>query len=807
MSRDSGLTVRPRATYRVQLREGFDFEAASAIVPYLEHLGVSHLYCSPYMQAAPHSSHGYDVVDPTKLSRDLGGELGFRGLDVALRAAGMGQMLDIVPNHMCISDAGNRWWWDVLRTGRDSPFSAMFDIDWDAPALGGRVLLPVLSDPLVEVLSRGELRVVEEADGFELDYLGSRFPLAHGTAVATGPATLHLLEMQHFILEDWKTAGGLINYRRFFDVSSLAGVRVEVPAVFSAVLSRALELVDHGIVAGLRIDHIDGLHDPAAFAQRLHAEAPAAWIVAEKILAMDERLPANWPLDGTTGYEFGALLTTFFVHPPGLESLTSRYREFTGDGLDFAACSHRARLNVLATLLSAELGRLTRAAAAAGVPDAGIELAELLSGMPVYRLYPSPREPLTPADTSALEIATDSARNSDRCDPERLAALAAMLHGDAAQDSTADAFRARFQQVSGAVMAKGVEDTAFYRSLRLVALNEVGTDPERITTMQAFHDACRTTARDHPMTLVATATHDTKRGEDARLRVAMLSEMPERWHAATDRLREIARAHRGTEGPSAAAEYLLYQTLVAARPLDADRCSAYMLKAAREAKQETSWLEPDERYESELERFVREMLGDPDVESEISALVGAMTPAWQHLSLSQTLLKLTAPGVPDIYQGCELWDLRLVDPDNRTPVDYDLRTSLLQWIVDNPHEPFMSRLDEGVPKLRLIATALGLRARHQDAFGPGSGYEPLPVSGAGSDHAVCFARANAQGEPATVTVAFRWPLLLGSGWGDTVVDLPAGSWRNTLTGEPAGEGEQTLDMLLTTAPIALLERA
>jgi (1->4)-alpha-D-glucan 1-alpha-D-glucosylmutase len=807
MSRDSGVTVWPRATYRVQLREEFDFEAATVLVPYLEHLGVSHLYCSPYMQAAPHSPHGYDVVDPTKLSRDLGGERGLRVLDAALRDAHIGQMLDIVPNHMCISDAGDRWWWDVLRTGRDSPFAPMFDIDWDAPALSGRVLLPVLGDPLVEVLSRGELRVVEEADGFELDYLGSRFPLAHGTAVASGPATLHLLEMQHFILEDWKTAGGLINYRRFFDVSSLAGVRVEVPAVFSAVLSRALELVDHGIVAALRIDHIDGLHDPAAFAQRLRAEAPAAWIVAEKILAMDERLPATWPLDGTTGYEFGALLTTFFVHPPGLEELTSCYQEFTGDELDFAAHSHRARLDVLATLLSAELGRLTRAAAAAGVPDAGIELAELLSGMPVYRLYPSPREPLTTADESALEIATERARSSDRCAPERLAALVATLRGVAAQDSAVDAFRARFQQVAGAVMAKGVEDTAFYRALRLVALNEVGNDPERITTMQGLHDACHTTARDHPLTLLATATHDTKRGEDARLRVALLSEMPALWRSAVVRLHEIARAHRGPEGPSAAAEYLLYQTLVAAHPLDADRCCAYMLKAAREGKQETSWLAPDEHYEAELERFVREMAGDPEVESEISALVGAMTPGWQHLSLSQTLLKLTAPGVPDIYQGCELWDLRLVDPDNRTPVDYDLRASLLDWIVDNPHEPFMSRLDEGVPKLRLFATALGLRGRYPDAFGPGSGYEPLSVRGAGTDHAVCFARTYAEGEPATLTVAFRWPLVLGAGWGDTVVELPPGSWRNALTGEAAGGGEQALDTLLAMAPIALLERA
>jgi (1->4)-alpha-D-glucan 1-alpha-D-glucosylmutase len=800
------VRAQPRATYRVQLREEFNFSAAAEIVPYLERLGVSHLYCSPYMQAAPHSTHGYDVVDPTKVSRELGGERGLRALDAALRDAQMGQLLDIVPNHMCISDRANRWWWDVLRTGRQSPYAAMFDIDWDAPALLGRVLLPVLHDPLADVLGRLELQVVDGADGFELDYFGERFPLAVGTATATGPATFQLLETQHFVLEHWRIAGALINYRRFFDLSSLAGLRVENPAVFSAVLSRALELVDHGVVDGLRVDHVDGLRMPADFLARLRAEAPAAWIVAEKILATDERLPTGWPVEGTTGYEFGALLTTLFVNPSGISALDEGYRDFSADQLDFAAHSHRARLDVLDRLLSAELGRLARVAAAAGVGNADVELAELLSGMPVYRLYPRTGEALTPDDQIALDVAAEDARTAGRCDPARLSALVAALCDDDGQSAPHAELRARFQQVAGAVMAKGVEDTAFYRYLRLVALNEVGADPRRTAGVNAFHDFCIRAAASHPLTLLSTTTHDTKRAEDARLRVALLAEMPERWRAAVAHLHALASPHRGGRAPSLKAEYLLCQTLVAAHPIDADRAWSYMLKASREAKQETSWLEPDVDYEAELERFVREMVVDPEVDLEISALVGAMTPGWQELSLSQTLLKLTAPGIPDIYQGSELWDLRLVDPDNRTPVDYEVRRRLLSAASEDAGDAFMSRLAEGLPKLRLIATALRVRERHADAFTVGAGYQPLPAHGSRSDHAICFSRTRANGESATVTVAFRWPLLLGSGWDDTTLLLPAGPWRNALTGVGVAGGEQRLAGLLSEAPIALLER-
>ncbi|HUZ70756.1 MAG TPA: malto-oligosyltrehalose synthase [Candidatus Saccharimonadales bacterium] len=799
------MRVQPRATYRVQMREEFDFDAAAAVVPYLERLGISHLYCSPYMRATPHSAHGYDTVDPTRISLELGGERGLASLDAALRSAHMGQLLDIVPNHMCISDPANRWWWDVLRTGRSSPFATMFDIDWDAPAAGNRVLLPVLRDPLEDILERGELLVAEGSDGLELDYGGSRFPLAPGTAASTGPATLELLGEQHYVLGHWLTAAALLNYRRFFDVSSLAGLRVEHAAVFSAVLGRALELVDHGVVDGLRIDHIDGLAGPAAFAERLRRQAPDTWIIAEKILAMEERLPA-WPIDGTTGYDFTAVMTTLLVDPQGVSDVVDCYRDFSGDHLDFAEHSNAARRDVLESLLAAELGRLTRAAESAGIPGARTELAELLSAMPVYRLYPRGDEPLCATDGNALHQAAETARQRGRCDTTRLSALITALSSREHASMELPEFRTRFQQVAGAVMAKGVEDTAFYRYLPLVALNEVGADPGRTTTVDGFHDFCRRAATDHPLSLLATATHDTKRGEDARLRLLLLSEIPDEWHALVMRLHASAERYRHAAAPSRKAEYLLFQTLVAAWPIDADRMCAYMRKASREGKEDTNWLEPNEAYETALERFVRDMLADPHVGSEISRFVAALTPHWQELSLSQTLLKLTAPGIPDIYQGCELWDLRLVDPDNRTPVDFTLRQDLLRTLDAETGDDFMSRFDEGVPKLRLIATSLAVRARHADAFAPGSGYAQLAVEGSRSQHAICFSRTTPDNEPTIVTVAFRWPLRLGGAWHDTTLHLPAGSWQNAFTGQELTGGEQAFGDVLAQVPVALLER-
>ena len=800
------MRVDPRATYRVQLREEFDFDSAAAIVPYLEELGVSHLYCSPYMRAAAHSPHGYDVVDPTRVSEALGGDAGLGRLDRALENAHIGQLLDVVPNHVSIAERANTWWWEVLRLGRASRYAAFFDIEWDAPGLQGRVLLPVLGAPLDEVLAAGGIEVEPGQDGaFELHHEGAAFPLAPETTVVAGPVSREALEAQHYVLEYFKTGSARVNYRRFFDVSSLAGLRVEDEAVFDWDLARALELVEAGTLDGLRIDHIDGLRDPSGFASRLRSRVPAAWLVAEKILATNERLPEEWPIDGTTGYEFGALLTSLLIHPHGLVELTGCYRQFTGDNRDFQDHSHRGRAEVLETLLSAELGRLDRAADAAGIAHARTELVELIAGMPRYRVYPRADAGLSADDEGAIAFAEARARQSGRCDAARLGAVLAVLRCE--DPSTSDReLRARFQQVAGAVMAKGVEDTAFYRYTRLVALNEVGSDPDRTSTLDEFHATCVETARERPLTLLATTTHDTKRAEDARLRVGLLSEMPERWRDVVERLDLLAERHRGARRPSRAAEYLFYQTLVAAHPIDADRACAYMLKAAREAKTETNWIEPDQQYEADLQWFVRGMLADSNVAGEIGGVIASMTPEWQALSLSQTLIKLTAPGIPDIYQGSELWDLRLVDPDNRIPVDYELRRALLADVMRPDRSDFMSELESGAPKMRLIAAALAVRARRTEAFGSASGYQPIDAVGSRSDHVIGFSRTLAGGEPVVVTIAFRWPLLLRPGWGDTLVHLPPGRWRDALTGHQVLGGEQRMNSLLEAAPVALLER-
>lgn len=791
----------------MQLREEFDFDAAAAIIPYLEGLGISHLYCSPYMQAAAHSTHGYDVVDPTRVSDALGGDAGLQRLDAALRAARMGQLLDIVPNHMCITEREDSWWWDVLRTGRDSAGARFFDIEWDAPALEGRVLLPVLGGPRAELLAAGALQVVAGADGFELLHQGSVFPLAPGTASASGPVSIETLEAQHYILEDFGVGSAHLNYRRFFDVSSLAGVCVETEAVFDTVLTRALELVGEGTVDGLRIDHIDGLRDPGAFASRLRSAAPQAWLIVEKILATGEHLPPEWPVDGTTGYEFGALLTSLLIHPEGLAELSDCYRTFTGDTRDFHAHAQQARREVIETLLSAELARLTRVAMSAGIKDGRTELIELVAGMPRYRVYPHADVPLSPEDERAIDTAEESARHSGRCDPDRLRALLAALRGEDGGSTQGSELRERFQQVAGAVMAKGVEDTAFYRFVRLVALNEVGADPERTSDLDAFHETCTRNSVTQPLTLLATTTHDTKRAEDARLRIGLLSEMPQRWGDAVTRLDAMAARHRGANPPSREAEYLFYQTLVAAHPIDADRAAAYMLKAVREAKTETNWLEPNHEYEADLDAFVRGMVSDRDVVAEIGDVIASMTPEWQTLSLSQTLIKLTAPGIPDIYQGSELWDLRLVDPDNRSAVDFEARRTLLQDVMHSGGGDFMSRLADAGPKLRLIASALAVRSRHPEAFDAGAGYRRVTATGARADHAICFTRTGADGHPVTLTIAFRWPLLLRPGWLDTVVELPEGTWHDALTGNGVAGGPQRLETLLDAAPVALLERA
>lgn len=794
-----------RCTYRVQLRDEFDFAAATNVVPYLAELGASHLYCSPYMQAARGSAHGYDVVDPTSVSRDLGGDAGLALLDEELRRHGVGQLLDIVPNHMCVTSPDNRLWWDVLRNGRKSAYAGVFDIDWEAPGLAGRVLLPVLGAPLEDLLHGGELHVAHCGDDMELRYHEQRFPLRPDVPAAEGAATLHLLEQQHYLLEHWRTGLRRLNYRRFLDVSSLAGVCVEERDVFELVHARALELLRDGIVDGLRVDHVDGLRDPAAYLDALRAAAGDAWIVVEKVLAQDEDLPARWAVQGTTGYDFTARALTLCVDPDGLRAVHGVYTRFTSDVQDYDAQSRAARVQVLEELLSAELDRLAGIAAAAGIDGARTELAQLLAGMPVYRIYPHAWEPLSAGDRARLQQAAADAAPCDGCDTGRVAALVAVLSADTRDTAPRRDLRARFSQLSSALMAKGVEDTTFYRHVPLAALDEVGCDPRGVLTVDELHAAAQHAAEHWPRSLLTTATHDTKRGEDARVRIAMLSEMPAAWEEAVLRWSGMAQRYRSDAAPSRTAEYLLYQTLVGAHPLNADRASAYMLKAAREPKQETSWLDPDATYEAALDAFVRGVVEDSEIDADVARFVAAMTPAWHTAALSQTLLKLTSPGVADIYQGSELWDLRLVDPDNRTPVDFGLRRTLLRELRGLSARDVMRRAAEGMPKLHVVRSALRVRRDVPAVFGQGSSYRPLHATGSRAAHAVAYARG--AGEVAgAITIAVRHAFTLNGDWDGTTLDVPAGSWRNAFTGEQVDGGAVQLSELLCEFPVALLQR-
>jgi (1->4)-alpha-D-glucan 1-alpha-D-glucosylmutase len=796
------MRAAPRATYRVQLRREFGFNNAREIVPYLAELGVSHLYCSPYMQAAPGSAHGYDVVDPTRVNEELGGEPGLRRLDAALRDAGMGQLLDTVPNHMCVASADNRWWWDVLRCGRGSRYARFFDIDWNAPGLEGRVLLPVLGDELEAVLHRGELVVTAADGGLELRYFDQRFPLASDSAPAAGPASPRLLEAQHYVLDFWRSGLSRINYRRFFDVSSLAALRAEDADVFMTTHAKTLHLVSDGVVDGLRVDHVDGLRDPAGYLRRLHEAAPRAWLVVEKILALGEHLPQAWPVGGTTGYDVVSLLGEVLADRDGAATLAATYRELTGDVAGFDRHSRESRRQVLEQLLGSDVERLTRAAAAAGVAGARGELLALLAGMPVYRIYPEAWQPLGLADRAALTAAAEDARRHGSCDPARLDQIIALLCADGDDTAAAREVRVRFQQVASAAMAKGVEDTAFYRHLPLASLNEVGGDPGTIgLPADRLHASALAVAQRGGLTLNATSTHDTKRGEDARVRITMLSEIASEWDVAARRLFQLGARHRGEQGPSRIAEMLFYQTLVGAHPLSAARAVEYMRKAVREAKQETSWLDENPGYENDVTAFVTAVLEDSEMMAVIDGLLRRMTPAWQIASLTQTLLKLVLPGVADIYQGSELWDLRLVDPDNRTPVDYASRTAALRSLDGMDAAAIMEGSDQGLPKLHLIRCALQLRRRRPDAFDGSAGYASLHASGDAAAHAVAVLR----GDDAVCAVGVLQPLRLGNRWGDTAIALPPGEWHNVLDGT-SRRGRVDMPDLLATFPVALLER-
>ncbi|HYI66897.1 MAG TPA: malto-oligosyltrehalose synthase [Candidatus Limnocylindrales bacterium] len=809
----------PRATYRVQLNAGFTLDDAAALVPYLAELGISHLYTSPVLQAAPGSNHGYDVVDHSRVSAELGGAEAFERLTDALRANGMGLVLDIVPNHMAISGEENQWWWDVLEHGKASTFASHFDVDLDAP-----IVLPVLTDDDRNVLEMGGIRLVRDGERLLIGFGARRVPLDPRTVAPilaasdvdtliaefnADPQRLEaLLARQHYRLASWRAALTDLRYRRFFDVNDLIGLRVEDEAVYMDVHRLALDWVERGIVDGLRVDHPDGLRDPAGYLARLRADAPDAWIVVEKILETDEDLPDGWPVEGTTGYRFANLATGLFVDPDGEHAMSETWASAGDAGPGWEETAADSRADVLSSLLGSDIDRLTGLLMA--VPQMShhawdelrAALRELAARLPVYRTYltSSPRC-ASDGDAVIIErtVAAASAARPD-LDPELFDRLGRVLLLEV-DDPMAVELAIRFQQLTPAAMAKGVEDTAFYRYLRLVALNEVGGDPGRFgISVASFHRHMERAAADWPEAMLSLSTHDTKRGADVRARLAVLSEDPAGWRQAVERLGNAAEPHRSRESPPTAADaYLLFQTLVGAWPIDAGRAAAYMLKATREAKLRTSWLAPNAPYEEAMDRFVRGALGDPRFVEVVESVVAPLVDAGRRAALGQVALELTAPGVPDLYQGDELWQLALVDPDNRRPVDYDGRRHLLARARDADAAAAWEGRDDGLAKLWLVRHALDLRRRHEASFVSGR-YRPIGAEGALADAVVSFERG---GNVMTVV-----PRLVRRverlGWSDTRLALPSGRWRNLDGVEHTGT--VGLGALLSDFPVALLER-
>ncbi|KAB7843610.1 malto-oligosyltrehalose synthase [Streptomyces mobaraensis] len=790
MKRDS--PAPPTATYRLQLQPSFPFAAAERAVPALAALGVSHLHLSPVLEAVPGSSHGYDVTDHTAVRAELGGEDGLRALSRAARAHGLGLILDIVPNHMAVPapEHLNGPLWEVLRDGPVSRYARWFDIDWAEH--GGRVLLPLLAGRLGDELDRFTVH-----DG-TLRYYDHVLPLRPGTEKLPLP---ELLDAQWYRPAWWRLARTELNHRRFFTVSELIAVRVEDPEVFDATHAKVLQLLREEVADGLRIDHPDGLADPAGYLRRLHEATGGRWMVVEKILARDETLPADWPVAGTTGYDALHRVDGLFTDPAGAERLTAAYRAFAAPppdrGGDWPATARRAAWRMVSHELVTEVERLVRVAGR--ICDGALPLrdhapwalrtalCEILVRLPVYRPYARPGAPVSPADAALLEEAAREARTAfavpaeaDAVDVVRDAALGRLGDGPDHRD-----FCARFAQTAAALHAKSVEDTAFYRYAPLLSATEVGGSPGRPAVAPAeFHAFCARSQRDRPTTGTVLSTHDTKRGADVRARIAVLTEYPDAW------ARLLARLAERTPAPEPHVAWTAWQTAFGLGEPDALRLVPAVLKGVREAALRTTWTEPDAAYEEAVERFVVAGPCGPAHE-ELTAFAATAAASIRANTLGAALLHLTMPGVPDVYMGTERVSRTLVDPDNRRPPDFAAG------------EP----AGLGAEKLHLTRTALRLRRAHPAWFGPDATYAPLTAEGPAADHCVAFARS---GEVVTVATRLARGLEAAGGWGDTALTLPGdggggGGWRELLTGRACDE-RVLLGRLLHRYPVALLAR-
>jgi (1->4)-alpha-D-glucan 1-alpha-D-glucosylmutase len=873
------------SSYRLQLHAGFTFSDASHIASYLHELGISHVYCSPYLQATEGSPHGYDVVDHQRISTDIGGEEGHSHFCRMLQSLDMGQVLDIVPNHMATGPA-NKYWWDVLENGPSSRYATWFDIDWNSTEvkLQNKILIPALGDQYGQALRANQITIRFECDSFQVWYMEHRFPLAPNSLAipllraATyvmapmlnfladtlerlpspeshdqeGIAARHrdksilyellvrliqenpevsaaiahtidelnkdidaldaILNLQNYRLAYWRTADQELGYRRFFDINTLIGVRIERSHVFHATHNRILGWLRDGTLDGVRVDHPDGLRDPEQYFRRLQNSAPDAWILAEKILQPGESSRQNWPIAGTTGYDFLNMCNDVLVAGDGLKELSDIYTDFTRESEAYDTLVHAKKLNVQHEALGSDVNRLTQLFVEISENNrdrrdytrAEIRRAirEVAACFPIYRTYVVPqRDQIDEEDRGAIDRAVTCAKTQRTdLDPGLFDFIGEVLALRARGDLEAE-FLLRFQQFTSPVMAKGLEDTAFYCFNRMVGMNEVGGAPNCDgISVDEFYAYCAKIHSQHPRTMTTLSTHDTKRSEDVRARLAVLTEIPGRWRAALHRWARMNRASRSNGFPDRNTEYFLYQTLIGAWPISFERTITYMLKAAREAKVHTSWTQQNQAFEDALKSFIEKIFDTREIISELETFVEYISLPGRINSLAQTLIKYAAPGIPDTYQGSELWDLRLVDPDNRGPVDYEIRRSMLAELQAGLNaEEIMKRIDSGMPKLWVTCQLLHLRRKQPQWFDASAEFTPLAAEGPKHMHLIGFLRGRS-----VAALAPRWNLRLGSGFGPTTVELPDGPWKNILTGEKLGGGKLRAKFLFERFPVALL---
>lgn len=783
------------ATYRLQLHSGFTFSDAAQTVPYAASLGVSHLYLSPVLTAVPGSQHGYDVVDHSQVSPELGGAQGLMALAATARAHGLGLVVDVVPNHMAMAapETANAPLWSVLAEGPASRSASWFDIDWDA--LDGRIGLPVLWGSLEETLEKGNL-VIGEYDGRPIiRYYDHLFPVAHGT-LNPGDDVAAVVARQHYLLAGWREKSDVLNYRRFFDVDTLIAVRVEDPDVFDATHRTLLDLNHSGVIEGFRIDHPDGLADPEGYLLRLRRASrigTAIWV--EKILEGEEKLPSSWSCDGTTGYDALRAVTAALVDPTTAPALTDAW-EVTGADPDLHASADLAKREVVDSMLSPERARLLRRAAEA-LPDLDRTqlqgaLTELLVACQTYRAYTAPGRPVDEAAQAVLAGVRDRAVHARPDLADEIDALIRIATRPEATSAAETDFAVRLQQTWGPVMAKAIEDTTFYRWHRMISLNEVGGDPGLLEGAgpEVLHHWAEHQQARWPLGMTTLTTHDTKRSEDVRARIIALAGDAESWAACSETFAEAAASH-GVDLPTA---HLLWQTLAGVGPAAPERIEGYLVKAVREAKQHTAWVDGHPDYEQRVLGLAAAAASPGPLQAVVATAVDHNREAIRAVVLAQKLLQLTVPGSPDTYQGCEVVNLSLVDPDNRRPVDFDARRRRLEELAE------VEAPDLDDEKLLVTARALALRRELRECFGDAGDYRPVQSS---TRHAVGFTRGE---EVAVLVTRALQRLEAAGGWDGHDIVLPDGLWRDELSGALHEGGRLRCAEAFEVMPVALLRR-